>query len=200
MKLYYAPGACSLVPHIIIKATNQAVELVKVSKYKTPDGGDYFQINPKGSVPVLQLDDGSVLTEGPVIVQYLADRAGDVSLMPAAGSMARYRVMEWQNYITSELHKGFSPMFNPAADDATKAYHHATLLKKFAWVDQQLAGKTWLTGDTFTAADAYLFVVSGWARYVNMDTQQFANLTAFQQRAAALPAVQAAMKEEGLLG
>lgn len=201
MKLYYSPGACSLCPHILIQDTGLPCELVRVNlaKRQTAAGEDYTTINPKGSVPLLQLDGGEVLSEGPVIAQYLCDQAGRTDLMPAAGTLARYRVMEWQNYITSEVHKSFSPLFNPTASADTKAFFVKQLQAKFGWVSTQLAGRDYLTGSTFTAADAYLFVVSSWAAMVQMDLSAHTHLMAFIERVRARPAVQAALKAEGLL-
>ena len=201
MKLYYAPGACSLAPHIVLRETSTsfALEKVNTGTHRSADGSDYYAINPKGQVPVLELEDGTRLTEGPVVSQFIADRAGALSLMPAAGSLARYRVMEWQNYVTSELHKSFTPLFHGDLDATAKKTLAGLLRKKLAWVDGQLAGKSYLTGETFTAADAYLFVVLGWAKFVQIELADLKHLTAFMARVAARPAVQAAMKAEGLL-
>lgn len=201
MKLYYSPGSCSLAPHIILRETRVPFELVKVDigAHKTQSGTDYYAINSKGYVPLLELDNGERLSEGPVIAQYLSEQAQRQDLIPAAGTMARYRVLEWQNYITSELHKAFAPLFDPASDANAKATVVELLRKKLAWVSEQLAGKQYLTGETFTAADAYLFVVASWARYVNMDLSDLGNLQAFLQRVAARPAVQEALKAEGLV-
>lgn len=201
MKLFFSPGACSLAPHIVLRESGAAFALEKVDipKHLTATGVDYYSITPKGQVPLLQLDDGSTLSEGPVITQYIADQAAATQLMPAAGSMARYRVMEWQNFVTSELHKGFSPLFNPAFDAAAKTIQAGLLRKKFDWVDSKLAGKNYLTGDDFTVADAYLFTVSGWAKMVALDLSDLAHLQAFLARVAARPAVQAALKAEGLI-
>jgi glutathione S-transferase len=199
MKLYFSPGACSLAPHILLCETNIPHTLIKVdTSHRTEDGIDFYTINPKGYVPVLELDDGQRITEGPIIAQFIADQANRQDLMPAAGSMARYRVMEWQSYITSELHKAFSPLFNPALDAAAKAVFAAILGKKFGWVSSQLRGKPYLTGESFTAADAYLFTVAGWAKHVGLDLSDFEHLQAFHQRVGSRPAVQAAMKAEGL--
>ncbi|HYD79019.1 MAG TPA: glutathione transferase GstA [Paucimonas sp.] len=200
MKLYYSPGACSLAPHIVLRETHAAftLERVDIGTRKTEHGVDYTTINPKGQVPLLALDDGQHLSEGPVIAQYLADRARREDLMPAAGTLARYRVMEWQNHITSELHKGFSPLFNPTLDTAAKAVFAEALQKKFAWVSSQLRGKQYLTGDVFTVADAYLFTVAGWAKYVSLDLSDHEHLQGFLKRVAARPAVREAMKAEGL--
>lgn len=199
MKLYFSPGACSLAPHILLRETNIPHTLIKVdTSHRTEDGIDFYTINPKGYVPVLELDDGQRITEGPIIAQFIADQANRQDLMPAAGSMARYRVMEWQSYITSELHKSFSPLFNPALDAAAKAVFAAILSKKLGWVSSQLRGKPYLTGESFTAADAYLFTVAGWAKHVGLDLSDFEHLQAFLQRVGSRPAVQAAMKAEGL--
>lgn len=201
MKLYYAPAACSLVPHIVLRETGLPFTLEKVdtSKHRTQAGDDYYAINPKGQVPLLQLDDGQLLSEGPVIVQYLADQARATTLMPAAGSIERYRVMEWQNYVTSELHKSFSPLFSSDFDATAKKTVSAALRKKYEWVDSRLAGKDYLTGAAFTAADAYLFVVTGWARFVGLDLADLTNLQRFMKQVAERPAVREAMKAEGLL-
>lgn len=200
-KLYYSPGACSLSPHIVLREAGLPFQLVMASTKtkKLADGSDYLAINPKGQVPLLELDDGQRLSEGPVIVQYIADQAPASGLMPPAGTMARYRVMEWLNYITSELHKGFTPLFTPGTHEDTKASGRQKLTEKLTWVDGQLAGKTFLTGDSFTAADAYLFTVAGWGKYVGVDIAPLANVSAFMARVAARPAVQEALKAEGLL-
>ncbi len=201
MKLYYSAGACSLAPHIVAKEAGLAIALERVDlrAHKTADGSDFYGINPKGSVPFLLLDSGEYLSEGPIICQYLADLEENNTLIPAAGTMARYRVMEWQNYITSELHKSFSPLFNPASAVETKAEFAAGLKKKYAWVSAQLADKNYLTGDDFTVADAYLFVVTNWTKYVGLDISEYTPLTQFLQRVASRPAVLAALKEEGLI-
>jgi glutathione S-transferase len=200
-KLYYSPGACSLSPHIALREAGLPFDLVMSSTktHQLADGTDFYTINPKGSVPVLELDDGQRLTEGPAIVQYIADQAPSTGLAPAAGTMERYRLMEWLNYITSELHKSFGPLFNPATPEEYKAMSRTRLGKSLAWVDSQLAGKTYLMGETFTVADGYLFTVAGWGAYVGVDVKPLANLSAFLGRVAARPAVQAAMKAEGLL-
>jgi glutathione S-transferase len=200
-KLYYSPGACSLSPHIVLRESGLPFQLVLASTKtkKLADGTDYWGINPKGYVPLLELDDGQRLTEGPVIVQYIADQAPASGLAPAAGTMARYRVMEWLNFITSELHKGFSPLFNPAMPEEAKVLARAKLTERLSWVDGQLAGKSYLMGDGFTVADAYLFTVAGWGQYVGVDIKPMANLSAYMARVAARPAVQEALKAEGLL-
>ena len=201
MKLYYSPGACSLSPHIVLREAGLPFEAVLTSTKtkKLADGTDFFTINPKGSVPVLELDNGERLTEGPAIVQYLADLAPEKQLAPANGSWQRYRLQEWLNYITSELHKGFSPLFNPATPEDAKPMFREALLKRLAWVDSQLEGRDYLLGSQFSVADAYLFVVSNWGQYVGVDISGLPHLGALRSRVAARPAVQEAMKAEGLL-
>lgn len=200
-KLYYSPGACSLSPHIALREAGLPFELALASTktHKLADGSDFYAVNPKGYVPLLELDDGQRLSEGPAIVQYIADQAPASGLAPAAGTMARYRLMEWLNFITTELHKGFSPLFNPAMPEGAKALARAKLADRLSWVDTQLEGKDHLMGDTFTVADGYLFTVAGWGRYVGVDIGPLKNLGAFMARVAARPAVQAAMKAEGLI-
>jgi glutathione S-transferase len=200
MKLYFSPGACSLAPHIVAAEAGIPLTLEKVdtSRHVTADGADYYAINSKGQVPFLQLDDGSTLSEGPIIAQYLADHAKARGLMPEAGTPARYRVMEWQNYVTSELHKSFSPIFGSKYDDEAKKVMLAALRKKYEWLDKQLAGRHYLTGEEFTAADAYLFTVTNWSRHVKLDLSDLANVQAFLRRVAARPGVVRALKEEGL--
>ena len=202
MKLFYSPGACSLAPHIVLREAGLAfaLERVDTAKHLTSGGADYYTINPKGQVPLLELDDGERLSEGPVIAQWIAEHAGNTTLMPAAGSMARYRVLEWQNYITSELHKSFAPLFNPQLDTSAKKTLAGLLRKKFEWVDSRLSDSTFLTGAGFSAADAYLFTVTGWAKYVALDLSDLRHLQRFLSEVAARPAVRAAMQAEGLLG
>lgn len=201
MKLFFSPGACSLAPHIVLKETQQAFKLEKVDTgtHTTADGADYYAINPKGAVPLLELESGERLTEGPIIAQYLADKAGRADLLPAAGSMDRYRVMEWQNYITSELHKTFTPLFNPELDGSAKKTLASVLRKKYEWVNTQLQSKDYLLGQSFTVADAYLFAVTGWAKYVSLDLADLKHLQDFLARVAGRPAVREALKAEGLL-
>jgi glutathione S-transferase len=200
MKLFYAPAACSLAPHIVLREAGLKFELERVdtARHVTSNGGDFYEINAKGQVPVLELADGTHLTEGPVIAQFIADRAGANALMPTAGSMMRYRVMEWQNYITSELHKSFTPLFHTELDNSAKKVLAAVLRKKIEWLDSQLVGKSYLTGETFTAADAYLFVVLNWAKFVQLDIADLANVRGFMVRVGERPAVREAMKAEGL--
>jgi glutathione S-transferase len=201
MKLYYSPGACSLSPHIVLRESGLAFDpvLMSTKTHQLQDGTDYYTINPKGYVPLLELDDGQRLTEGPAIVQYIADRVPDKKLAPANGTMARYRLQEWLNFTTSELHKSFSPLFNPAMPEEGKAVYRARLGDRFKYVDAQLEGKHYLMGDAFSVADAYLFVVAGWSPHVGVDIAGLKNLGAFMARVAARPAVQAAMAAEGLL-
>lgn len=201
MKLYYSPGACSLSPHIVLRESGLAFELVLASTktHQLADGTDYYTINPKGYVPLLELDNGERLSEGPAIVQYIADRVPEKNLAPANGTMARYRVQEWLNFITSELHKGFSIPFNPAMPEEAKALARARLSMRMKWVDEQLEGRQYLMGDAFSVADAYLYTVASWGRHVGVDLSGFKNLVAFQARMSARPAVQAALKAEGLL-
>jgi glutathione S-transferase len=200
MKLYYSPGACSLSPHIALREAGLPFELVMASTktHKLADGTDYYTINPKGYVPLLELDDGQRLSEGPAIVQYIGDKAPASGLVPAAGTMARYRQIEWLNFISTELHKSYSPLFNPAMPEEGKAMYRERLKGRYQYINEQLEGKQYLTGDTFTAADAYLFTVTSWAKHVGVDVTGLANLQAYMGRVASRPSVQAALKAEGL--
>lgn len=200
MKLYYSPGACSLSPHIVLHEAGLPCELVLAStkSHKLQDGTDYYTINPKGSVPLLELDSGERLTEGPAIVQYLADQVPDRKLAPPFGTLARYRLMEWLNFITSELHKSFGVFFAPGMPEEAKEIYRTRLRQKLQWVDGQLAGKAYLMGDDFTVADTYLFTVTNWADFTKVEIADLANLQAFRQRMQERPSVQAAMKHEGL--
>ena len=201
MKLYYSPGTCSLSPHIALIEAGLPFQAVMASTktHKLADGTDYYGINPKGYVPLLELDDGQRLTEGAIIVQYIADLVPASRLAPPAGTMERYRLMEWLNFITSELHKGFSPLFTPGMPDEAKALARTKLGERLSWVDSQLAGRDWLMGDTFTVADAYLYTVASWGKFAGVDIAPLATLSAYMARVAARPAVQAAMKAEGLI-
>jgi glutathione S-transferase len=198
MKLYYSPGACSLSPHIALLEAGLpfTTERVDIRGKKTASGGDYLAINSKGSVPALQLDDGSVLTEGAAITQYIADQKPESGLAPRAGTLERYRLMEILNYIASEVHKGFGPLFNPKASSDWKASAIAALGTKFDWLSKQLDGKSYLLGEQFTIADAYLFTVLNWTSRVGIDLSKWPVLTAYQARVAARPKVQAAMQAE----
>lgn len=201
MKLYYSPGACSLSPHIVLEEGifRYENERVDLTSGKTETGADYRTINPNGYVPALLLDDGQVLTEGPAIVQYLADRAPETRLAPPVGSMERYRLMEWLNFISTELHKSFGTLFIPQVPEAWKDLVKVQLARRFDHVNSRLDGKVWLMGDDFTVVDAYLFTVLGWGNYVGVDLAPWPNLVAYQGRVAARPAVQAALKAEGLI-
>jgi len=200
MKLYYSPGACSLSPHIVVSETGINVELEKVNlaEHKTASGQDYMTINPKGYVPALQLDDGTVLTEGPAIVQYLADQKPASGLIPAAGAIDRYRVQEWLNFIGTELHKNFGALFNKATPDATKETAKASITKRLAYLNDRLAGKQYLMGSTFTVADAYAFTIVNWTNFVGIDLKPYPNLAAYMARVAARPKVLETLKAEGL--
>lgn len=201
MKLYYATGACSLSPHIVLSELGLPYELVKVelSTHLTADGRDYTAINPKGYVPAVQLDDGALLTEGPAIVQYLADQKPAAGLLPPAGTLERARVQEWLTFVGTELHKSFSPQFNPAASADWKAAALANIERRFAFIEKALAGRDYLTGADFCVADAYLFTVLNWTKFVKIDLAPWPVLAAFHQRVMARPAVQAALREEGLI-
>jgi glutathione S-transferase len=201
MKLYFAPGACSLSPHIVLREAGFDFDLEQVNNQekKTKSGLDYWGVNAKGQVPVLELDSGERITEGPVIVQYLADQKPASGLAPVHGSMERVRVQEWLNFTTSEIHKTFGPIFRPTTPDAFKDLSRENLGKRFDWLDKQLAGKQYLTGDKFTVADAYLFTVLRWSTRVNIDLAKWPNLKAYVDRVAARPKVQEAMKVEGLI-
>jgi glutathione S-transferase len=201
MKLYYSPGACSLAPHIVAHELGLPLTLQKVdTKTKQMEGGgDFAAINPKGYVPALQLDDGEVLTEGPVVSQYLADLKPESGLAPPAGTLPRYRLQEILGYINSEIHKSYSPLFNPATGDEVREERKQYLKKRYGLIEQRLASQPFIAGDRFTVADAYLFTVTNWARAVKLDLTEFPALSAYQQRIAQRPAVQAALKAEGLV-
>jgi glutathione S-transferase len=201
MKLYYSPGACSLSPHIVAREAGVDVDLVKVDlKSHTFDSGsDFYKVNPKGYVPALEVKAGEVLTEGPAIVQYLGDQKPQSGVVPSAGSMERYRVQELLGYINSEIHKTYSPLFNPNTKPEVADERREYLKKRYQYVEQLLGGREFLVGNKFTAADAYLFTVTNWAGHVKVDLSGFPNLQAYQKRIAARPAVQQAMKEEGLV-
>ena len=201
MKLYYSPGACSLSPHIVLHEAGLAYEpvLASTKTHQLADGTDFYTINPLGYVPVLELDDGTRLREGPAIVQYLADQAPHKNLAPANGTLARYRLQEWLTFIGTELHKSFGPLFTPGTPEDYKPQVRERLLGRLQWVDGELAHKPYLMGEQFTVADAYLFTVSNWCGHVGVDISGLKHLAAYRERIAARPAVQAAMKAEGLL-
>lgn len=201
MKLYFSPGACSLSPHIILHETGLpfTTEKVDLRSKQTASGADYAAINPKGYVPALETDDGVLLTEGPAIVQYLADKVPEKNLAPAIGSIERYQLMGWLNFIGTEIHKNYSPLFNPASPDESKSNARANLTKRYDYVERMLEGREYLVGTGFSVADGYLFVVTNWAGNLKLDLSAFPNIAAFQKRISARPAVQQAMKAEGLL-
>ncbi|MBN9580751.1 MAG: glutathione transferase GstA [Afipia sp.] len=201
MKLYYSPGACSLSPHIALKEAGLPFDLVKVDlkAKKLADGSDYLAVNPKGQVPALDIDNAGLLTEGAVIVQAVADKAADKKLIPAQGTPERYRAQEWLNFIGSELHKNFSPLFQPVLSDDTKAFFKNRLMGKFTYLNEALAGRDYLMGNAFTVPDAYLFTMLHWAERMGFDLSALKNLTAYKARVAARPKVQEALKAEGLM-
>jgi glutathione S-transferase len=200
MKLYYSPGACSLSPHIALLEAGLPYDLVKVDvrAKKLESGDDYLKVNPKGQVPALALDSGEVVTEGPVIVQMIADQAAAKNLAPPRDSAERYKFLEWLNFITTELHKSFSPLFSPTLSDDTKAFFKDRLMGKFRYLDSQLAGRDHLMGKQFTVADGYLFVMLAWADRLKLDLSGLSNLMAYKARIAARPKVQEALSKEGL--
>ena len=201
MKLYYSPGACSLSPHIVLREAGLAFEpvLAPTKTHQLPDGSDYYAVNPLGYVPLLELDDGTRLREGPVIVQYIADQVPTKNLAPANGTLPRYRLQEWLNFIGTEIHKTFSPLFNPNVPEDAKKIFRARLAERLGFVNKELEGKPYLTGDTFSVADAYLFTVTNWAKPMAIDLTGYSNLLSYRERVAARPAVQEAMKVEGLV-
>ena len=201
MKLYFSPGACSLSPHIALLEAGLAftTERVDLRNKLTAGGADYLAINPKGSVPALQFADGTVLTEGPAVVQYIADQAPGKQLAPAAGTTEHYQMLEWLNFIGTELHKNFGVFFNMAASEEAKAGARALLTKRFAYVALMLEGRDYLVGECFSVADGYLFTVANWAPMVHFDLAPWPAVQAFQARIGARPAVQQAMRDEGLL-
>jgi glutathione S-transferase len=201
MKLYLTPGVCSLSPHIVLEELGIAheTESVNLKTKVTASGGNYLSVNPKGYVPALQLSSGEVLTEGPAIIQYLADLHPEKKLAPPNGSLARYQLQSWLNFIATELHKNFSPFFNPAAPDEMKAIARANIERRLGYVNEQLEGRQHLLGEDFTVADAYLFTVLGWARIIQLDLSPWTHLTAYQARVGARPGVQRALKAEGLI-
>lgn len=202
MKLYFSPGACSLAPHIVAAEAGVPVDLVKVDlrARKTEDGRDYTTINPRGYVPALDFGEETPLTEASVIVQYLADTKPEAGLIPPHASSARLRVQQWLAFISTELHKGFSPLWNPATPDSVRESTIARLKTRLADVDKTLATRPYIAGDSFGVADAYLFTVLGWTKPLNVDLSPYPNVAAYLGRVAARPGVQSAMKAEGLLG
>ena len=201
MKLYYSPGACSMSPHIALQEAGLPYDLVKVDlkAKKLEDGSDYLKVNPKGQVPAVVTDNGQLLTEGAIIVQMIADKVPGKNLAPAAGTDERYKLQEWLNFIGSELHKTFSPLFQPAFTDDTKQFFRDRLMGKFKYIDGALTDKDYLMGNHFTVPDAYLFTMLAWADRMKIDLSEFKNLMAYKARVAARPKVQEALKAEGLL-
>ncbi|MCE3605902.1 glutathione transferase GstA [Massilia sp. P8910] len=201
MKLYFSPGACSLSPHIVLLEAGLAftTDSVDLRKKVTASGADFSAINPKGYVPALETDQGMLLTEGPAIVQYLADLAPEKKLAPAAGTPERYVLAEWLNFISTELHKNFSPLFRPDVGEELSSYARANLTARFGYVERMLKGRDYLTGSQFTVADAYLFTVLNWANVLKFDMSAFPLVQAFQTRVGERPLVQQALRDEGLL-
>jgi glutathione S-transferase len=201
MKLYFVPGACSLAPHIVLREAGLSFDIDKVdpATKKTASGEDFNKVNPKGYVPTLKLDDGNVLTEAQVLLQYLADQKPEAGLAPKFGTMERYRLMEWLNFIATELHKGFGPLWNPQNPDSVKDNAKANLGKRFDTLEAHFATKPFLMGDTFTIADGYLFTILNWANFHKMDLSKWPKMGEFMGRVAQRPAVQAALKAEGLI-
>ncbi|WP_318377798.1 glutathione transferase GstA [Enterobacter sp.] len=200
MKLFYKQGACSLAPHIILRETGKdfTLESVDLMKKRLADDSDYFAINPKGQIPALLLDEGTLVTEAVVIMQYLADSAPESQLLAPTGDLARYKTLEWLNFIATELHKGFTPLFRPDTPEDYKPVVRATLEKKLHFVNDALNGKSWIAGEHFTIADAYLYNVLRWARAVKLEMSELANIEPYMARVSARPAVAAALAAEGL--
>ncbi len=201
MKLYYSPGACSLSPHIALEEAGLPYEAIAAptKSHKLADGTDYYTINPLGYVPLLELDDGTRLGEGPAIVQYIADQVPAKNLAPANGSLARYQMQSWLNFIGTELHKNFGPLFNPATTDDIRTATKEKVAGRLKWVETELGDKQYLMGDNFTVADGYLFTVTNWAGHTGVDLSPYPKLLAYRARVAARPAVIKAMSAEGLL-
>ena len=201
MKLYYSPGACSLSPHIALLEAGLPYDLVKVDlrAKKLENGDDFLKVNPKGQVPALALDSGELITEGPVIVQMIADKAAGKNLAPARDSTERYKLLEWLNFITTELHKNFGPMFSPVLADEAKAFFKDRVMAKFKYIDSQLTGRDYLMGNHFTVADGYLFTMLSWADRMKFDLTEMPNLLAYKARVGARPKVQEALTKEGLM-
>ena len=201
VKLYFSPGACSLSPHIVLREAGLPFELeqVNLQTKKLKSGGDFLEVNPKGQVPVLKLDSGDILTEGPAIVQYVADQKPESGLAPKAGTIPRYHVQEWLNFITSELHKSFTPLFKPNTPEEYAKISKENLANRFSFLDKELGKRQYLMGDKFTVPDAYAFTVVGWSKYKDIDLSRWPNLKGYMDRVAARPKVQEAMKAEGLI-
>lgn len=200
MKLYYTPGTCSLAPHIILKETKTPFTAVKtdIRAKKVEDGSDFFKVNPNGYVPALMLDDGTVLTEASVLVQYIADKAGATNLAPANGTLARYQMMSWLNFVATEVHKGLGSMFNPKMPAEGKAAITEKVLDRIKFLDGHLGKHSYISGNNFTLPDAYLFTVLQWASGLKVDLSPFSNVTRYLEKIRERPAVQEAMEAEGL--
>ena len=200
MKLYYSPGACSLSPHIALLEAELPYDLVKVDlrAKKLENGDDFLAVNPKGQVPALALPSGELVTEGPIIIQMIADKVSGKNLAPARDSAERYKLLEWLNYITTELHKNIGPLYSPVLDDNAKAFFKDRVMGKLKHIDSELAGRDYLMGERFCVADAYLFTVTNWTTPVGLDVSDLKNLAAYRARVGARPAVQEAMQAEGL--
>lgn len=201
MKLYYSPGACSLAPHIVAREAGLSPELVKVdlAAKLTESGADYRAINPKGAVPALTTDDGTLLTEAAVVIQYLADLAPEAALIPAAGTFERYKALEWLNFIATELHKGFGPLWKPDTPAEMREIVKENLAQRFTFLDRELASRDYLLGHSFTAPDAYAFTILSWAAHMNIDLARWLNVTRYVGRIAARPKVREALIAEGLI-
>jgi glutathione S-transferase len=201
MELYYSPGACSLAPHIVSREAGLPVKLVRVdlATKKTETGADYHAVNGKGFVPAILFDDGEVMTEVAAIVQMLADRNPEPQLAPAPGTKERYRLVEWLSFIGAELHKGFGPLWNPATPEGVKTAAKGRLATQLTWLERKLLGRSYLMGESFGVADAYLFAVLNWAGVLEVDLTPYQNIRAFMARVAARPKVQDALRAEGLL-
>lgn len=200
MKLFYSPGACSLAPHIILEESGLSYEAIATptKTHQLPDGSDYYKLNPLGYVPLLIINEEQQLREAAVILQFIADLVPNAQLAPANGSFARAKLQEWLNFIATEVHKGFSPLFHPATPVEYKAIVIEKLQKRLQFIDQELSGKSYLMGEQFTVADAYLFTVTNWARLVKVDLSSYTNLIAYRQHVMQRPSIIAAMKAEGI--
>jgi len=201
MKLYFSPGVCSLAPHIALREAGLpfTLELVDTGTKRTASGADYLSVNPNGYVPAFEAEPGFILTEGPAIMQYIADRAPESGLAPPPGSAQRYRLQSWLNFITSEIHKGFSPLFKPGMPAEAKTMFKEQLAQRFDHVEKHLAQHDYLLGNSFSIADAYLFVTTGWSGFVGIDLKRWPAILAFRERVQSRPSVQEAMRAEGLL-
>ncbi len=200
MKLYYSPGACSLSPHIVAMEAGLPLQLERVDlkTRQTEKGLDFMRVNPKGYVPTLEMDDGSILTEGPAIVQYLGDRNPGSGLVPPPGTIERYRIQEWLNFVSTEFHKQYSPLFNPSVPPEIQKIFAGNLERRYGLVAKTLEKQPFLMGSLFTVADAYLFTVTNWARTVHFDLSKWPAIVDYQKRIADRPAVQKAFAAEGL--